>query len=244
MDFLFNVDIWASFITLSFLEVVLGIDNIIFIALVIQHLPLAERRKARLVGLSLALVMRIILLMGIGWVMKHQEPLFSVLDMHFSARDLLMLAGGLFLISKATTSLHEEITDQHDQELKKFKGGMMSTIFQIIVIDLVFSFDSVATAIGLTSNIYIIALAMTVAMFFMVYASSSIAHFIDKYPTLKILAIAFVLMIGLLLVVDAFSLKIPKAYLYFAMGFSLAVEVVNILTGKRARKTPSSKGKK
>lgn len=244
MDFLFDANIWASFLTLSFLEIVLGIDNIIFIALVIQHLPAEDRRKARLIGLSLALIMRIIMLMGIGWVMEHQAPLFSVLDMHFSARDLLMLAGGLFLISKATTSLHEEITKQHDQDLRKFKGGMMSTIFQIIIIDLVFSFDSVATAIGLTNNIGIIIVAMTVAMFFMVFASSSIAHFIDKYPTLKILAIAFVLMIGFLLVIDAFSLKIPKAYLYFAMGFSLAVETINILTGRRTKKTTSAKRKK
>ncbi len=223
----------ASFLTLASLEIVLGIDNIVFIAIVVGHLHKAQRQRARVIGLTLAMALRIIMLFGIVWIIGLREPWLHVLEFEFSGKDLMMLAGGLFLLYKATNGIHEEITDEEKGELKTFKGGFVSTVGQIIVIDLIFSFDSVITAVGLTDHIYVIIAAMGVAMLIMLAASGYISDFIDRHATLKMLALSFIMMIGVFLVAEGLGFHVPKGYIYFAMAFSLGVEVLNMTVRKK-----------
>ncbi len=236
MEFLTDYQLWASFLSLTALEIILGIDNIVFIALVVGHLPKEKRDKARYIGLSLALLFRIIMLLGIVWLIGMKEPWFEAFGLELSGKDLMMLGGGLFLLYKATDSIHEEVSDDTKSDLKKFTGGFMGTILQIVVIDLIFSFDSVITAVGITDQVYVIIAAMSVAMAVMLFASGMIADFIAKHPTLKMLALTFVMMIGVFLVAEGLGFHIPKGYIYFGMSFSLGVEMLNIMVRKKKTK--------
>ena len=238
MEFFTDPVIIASFLSLTALEIVLGIDNIIFIALLVQHLPENQQKKARNIGIFLALFLRILMLFSIVWIIQLKEPFIELLGQPLSGKDLMMLAGGGFLIYKATSGIHEEITLELKENYSKFKGSLIATIFQIAVVDIVFSFDSIMTAVGITEQTYVIVFAMIISMIVMLVSSGKIAQFIKDYPTLKILALSFVMMIGLLLVADGFGFKVPKGYIYAAMGFSLLVEALNITRGK-AKKTPN-----
>lgn len=218
----------GSFLTLSFLEIVLGIDNLIFISLCVANLPKKYAQKARVIGLSLALLMRIGLLFALSWILSLEEPFFTAFEKGFSGKDILLIVGGLFLVYKATTSIHEEVTHEGEISLRSAKAGFFWAIVQIILIDLIFSLDSIITAVGLTQNIPVIIAAMTVAMLVMLFAASSVSAFIEKYPTLKILALSFIMLVGGFLFVEGIGYEVPKGYIYFAMFFSLGVETINI----------------
>jgi predicted tellurium resistance membrane protein TerC len=235
MDFLLDPALIASFISLTILEVILGIDNVIFIALLVEHLPPKERKKIRNIGLLLAFFFRVAMLLGIAWIIGLKEPIIHILDYSFSGKDLMMLAGGIFLIYKATMGVHEEFTGETKQEYSYLKGAFFAMISQIILIDIVFSFDSIMTAVGVTDHTTIIILAMGIAMFIMLFASNTIAHFIQTYPSLKMLTLAFVLLIGVLLTAEAFGVHVPKEYIYAAMAFSLSVETLNIIHGHKQK---------
>jgi predicted tellurium resistance membrane protein TerC len=233
MEMLSDYQLLASFLTLTALEIVLGVDNVIFIALLTQHLDRKAAKKARMIGLTLAMVMRVGFLLTLAWIMGMTKPVLTLMGHGFSGRDLLMFAGGLFLIYKAVGSMHEEMTHEQAKELKGSKKRFAMTILQIVVIDIVFSFDSVLTAVGLTQNVPVIVAAMVIAMVVMMFSSGMIADFIKRFPTIKMLALAFILMIGVLLVAEGFGFHIPRGYIYFSMFFSLMVESLNLITAKK-----------
>ncbi len=236
MDFLIDYSVWASFLSLTALEIVLGIDNVIFIALVVAHLPAAERDRARVIGISLAFFFRVAMLFGLVWIIGLKEPLLHLFGLGFSGKDLMLLAGGLFLLYKATDSIHDEATGDKVAEFKDFKGGFASTILQIVLIDIIFSFDSVITAVGVTEVIFVIIAAMTIAMIVMLVSSGFIAKFIDTHPTIKMLALSFLMMIGVFLIAEGLGFHVPKAYIYFAMAFSLGVEGLNMFVRRKHSK--------
>ncbi len=231
------IELAGAFLTLSVLEIVLGIDNIIFLALLVAKLPPQDQKRARFIGLGLALVLRIIMLLGLNVIIQMQEPILTLFGTSFSGKDLLMIAGGLFLIAKSTMHIHEMFTEEQKNEIKAKPSGksFLSLILQIAIIDLVFSFDSVITAIGMTQNIPVIIAAMTVAILVMLFASKWVSDIVVTYPTLKNLALSFILMIGVMLVGDGFGAEIPKTYIYFGMAFSLGVEMLNIFTAKKKK---------
>lgn len=245
ISYIFTVPGFISLFSLSALEIILGIDNVVVIALVIQHLPKAQREYARRIGLSMALGLRIMLLLSISWVMGLTKPLFDVslagMSHAFSGKDTLLVVGGVFLIYKAVTSIHDLFTEADEEALRNSRGGLVATIAQIAFIDLIFSFDSVITAVGVTKNIPIIIVAMTIAMLIMLFFTGFVSDFIMKHPSLKTLALSFVLLIGVLLIGEGFGAHISKAYIYFAMAFSGAIETINILISnkktKKSRKT-------
>lgn len=236
MEYIFTLPGLLSLVSLTALEIILGVDNIVFIALVIQHLPKVKRELARRLGLSMALGLRILLLLSIAWVLGLTKPLVNFQGYEFSGKDILLILGGVFLIYKATMSVHEMFTDEDELKLRNSKGGLVGTIVQIALIDLVFSFDSVITAVGITQNIPIIVAAMSVAMIIMLVFTGFVSEFIFKHPTLKTLAISFILLIGVLLVGEGFGAHIPRGYVYFAMAFSCATETVNILLSTKKQK--------
>ncbi len=233
MDFLTDYHIWGSFLSLTALEIVLGIDNIVFIALLVNHLPAEKRQKARIIGLSLALFMRIGLLFSALWLIGLKEPWLEFFDFSLSGKDMLMLGGGLFLIAKGTTSIREEITGEQKQGYHGYVGGFAVTILQVIFIDFIFSFDSIITAVGLTNNIWVIIAAMVVAMIVMMVSSKFVADFIAAHATLKMLALAFIMMIGVFLVAEGLGFHVPRGYIYFGMAFSLGVEILNMKVRKK-----------
>lgn len=231
---------FGSLLSLTMLEVVLGIDNVVFIALLVQHLPAKEARQVRAIGLSFALILRIALLFTISWMLKLTEPVLTLFNHDWSGRDLLMIVGGLFLIYKAVTSMRDMFTDEDENNLKNSKASYASTIIQIMFIDLVLSFDSVITAVGLTQNIPIIIIAIMIAIAAMILATGAVSDFIHRYPSIKTLAISFILLVGVLLIGDGAGYHIPRPYIYFAMAFAAGVEVMNIVTGARGKeKNPS-----
>ncbi len=233
MEILFDYNLWVSFFTLTALEIILGIDNVVFIALLVGHLPEKERERARLIGLSLALLMRILLLLGVAWIIGLKEPWITMFGHAFSGKDILMLLGGGFLLYKGTNSIHDEVTGEKREHYKAVSGTMFAVIVQVVLIDIVFSFDSVMTAVGMTQVIGVIIAAMTVAMLVMMFSSGLIASFIERFPTLKILALSFIMLIGVFLVAEGLGFHVPKGYIYFAMLFSLTVETLNLLRRKR-----------
>ncbi|MGK0407013.1 MAG: putative tellurium resistance membrane protein TerC [Roseivirga sp.] len=241
MDFtvLFTIDGLIAFLTLSLLEVVLGIDNIIFISILTNKLPEEDRPRARFAGIALALVFRIIMLLGITWIIGLTKPLFELFSMAFTGRDLVLLAGGLFLIAKSTSEIHhkmESIDDEHvKSEKPKIPGSFLSIIVQIGLLDIVFSFDSILTAIGMTDEIVIMILAVIVSLIVMLIFAGRIAEFIEKHPTLQVLALSFLILIGVVLIAEGFHQHISKGYIYFAVVFSLTVEAVNIRVRKRKK---------
>jgi predicted tellurium resistance membrane protein TerC len=237
IDWLTNPNVWASFITLSAMEVVLGIDNVVFISLLVSRLPSEHRRRARQVGLSLALVFRVIMLAGIAWTIHLTAPVVSVAGYDFSWRDLILIAGGLFLLVKGTREIHDDIEGEEEQQQGASRAAdtMTSAILQIAVIDLVFSIDSIITAVGMAQHIEVMVAAVAVAILVMYFASEPVAHFIERHPTTKMLALSFLLLIGAALVADGMHFHIPRGYIYFAMAFAAAVEVVNVLAMRTRR---------
>lgn len=229
-----DADLILSLLTLTLLEVVLGIDNVIFIALLVQKLPPAIARKARIIGLTLALGMRVLFLLMISWIIGLTAPLVVLGPIELSGRDLMFFFGGLFLVYKVTKELIEELSAAHHEKTVNFKGGFYSAIIQIVIIDLVFSFDSVITAVGLTTNIPVIIAAMTIAMVAMLFTSEWIAGFIRKNPGIKMLALAFIFLIGAYLMCESLEIHFDKGYIYAAMGFSLVVEILNMLQRRRS----------
>lgn len=237
MEFIISPEIILSFLTLSFLEIILGIDNLVFIAIVVSKLPDQYRDKARFIGIGLALIMRVIMLLTLSWVMSLTKPLFTVLNLDFSFKNLLLIAGGIFLIIKSGREIYVDVKHIHrDEDGKKIiiKQTLSAAIMQIIAVDFVFSFDSIITAVGMTNNIPVMVSAIIVAMTVMLFASEKISDILAKYPSLKIMALAFIFMIGVILLVDGLHLEISKAYLYFALFFSIGVECLNIAAGNNS----------
>ncbi len=222
--------IWLSLITLSALEIVLGIDNLVFIAILTGRLPAHQRALGRKVGLSLALITRLMLLAALAWIVGLTEPLLTLGGKGFSWRDLILIGGGLFLLYKATTEIHEMV--EHDaDEGDKPEGAASATfrgiVLQIAVIDIIFSLDSVITAVGMADQLWVMVAAVVFAMLIMIVASNPLANFVAAHPTVKMLALSFLLLIGVLLIADGFGLHVPKGYVYFALAFSVAVESMN-----------------
>ncbi|MEW5562136.1 CNNM family cation transport protein YoaE [Enterobacter asburiae] len=228
MELIMDPSIWAGLLTLVVLEIVLGIDNLVFIAILADKLPPKQRDKARLIGLSLALVMRLVLLSVISWMVTLTRPLFSVWDYAFSGRDLIMLFGGIFLLFKATTELHERLENrQHDAGHGKGYASFWVVVAQIVVLDAVFSLDAVITAVGMVNHLPVMMAAVVIAMAVMLLASKPLTNFVNQHPTVVVLCLSFLLMIGLSLVAEGFGFHIPKGYLYAAIGFSIVIELFN-----------------
>ena len=242
IDWLTNPDAWASFIALSAMEIVLGIDNVVFISLLVSRLPADKRLVARRIGLSLALLFRIAMLGGIAFIIHLTKPIFSVGGYDFSWRDLILIAGGLFLLVKGTREIHQDIEGDEDEGgANPVADTMVSAILQIGVIDLVFSIDSIITAVGMADHIEVMIAAVIVAIIVMYLASEPVAAFIERYPTTKMLALSFLLLIGAALVADAFHFHIPRGYIYFAMAFSAAVEAINVLMMRNKRRAKATR---
>ncbi|EAJ6135875.1 TerC family protein [Campylobacter lari] len=233
-EWIFSVDAWVVLLTLTALEIVLGIDNIIFLAILVSKLPPEHRDKGRILGLAFAMITRILLLLSLFWVMKLVTPLFSILGNEISGRDLVLLLGGLFLIVKSIKEIKENIMHQEESQSNiKISNKLWVVVAEIAVIDIVFSLDSVITAVGIAQDIEIMIIAVIVAVLVMLFASKPIADFVEKYPSIKILALAFLVMIGFVLVCESFDIHIDKAYIYTAMAFSLIVEILNIISQKK-----------
>lgn len=235
MDFeiFLHSEAWVALLTLSLLEIVLGIDNIIFISLLTNKLPEERRKKARTAGIGLALILRVLMLLGITWIIGFTEPIFTVFDHTVTGRDIVLLLGGLFLIGKSTSEIHHKIdgggkTEEEASIKKQAQKGFVSIIIQIGLLDIVFSFDSILTAIGMTEDLIIMILAVIVSLIVMLIFAGRIAAFIERHPTLQVLALAFLILIGFVLIADGLHQHISKGYIYFAVAFSLAIEVVNI----------------
>jgi len=225
-----------AFLTLTILEIVLGIDNIIFISIVSGKLPENVQPKARIVGLALAMIMRIILLLSLVWIMKLTTPLFEILSQEISGRDLILIVGGLFLIGKSTFEIHDKLEGEEGSKSAKIYPSFSNVIIQIILLDIVFSLDSVITAVGMVDKIGVMISAVIVAVIFMMIFASPISNFVHKHPTIKILALSFLILIGLSLVTEGFDQHISKGYIYFAMAFSVFVEMLNIKVRGRKEK--------
>jgi predicted tellurium resistance membrane protein TerC len=229
----------TALFTLTALEIVLGIDNIIFISILVAKLPVHQQPKIRNLGIGLALLIRIILLFSISWIMTLTEPILKVLEYSFSGRDLILLGGGLFLIAKSTYEIHHKVEGDpqvhlpHDEKTPRNSKGAWMMLGQILILDIVFSLDSVITAVGMVSQISIMVVAMILSMIVMVFSSGGIGRFVEKHPTIKILALSFLLMIGVMLTAEGMGAHISKGYIYFAMTFSLIVEMLNIRLRKR-----------
>ncbi|MCX7064091.1 MAG: TerC family protein [Proteobacteria bacterium] len=234
MEFLTDPSIWLAFLTLTVLEIVLGIDNIIFISVLTSRLPEAQRARGRLVGLALAMVMRILLLLSLTWVMKLTDDLFVVQDVGISGRDLILLLGGAFLIAKSTQEVHNSLEGMMQDERAVAPAGFASVLVQIGLIDIVFSLDSVITAVGLVSHVEVMIAAILISVLIMMAAAGSIARFVEAHPTIKMLALSFLLLIGVTLIAEGLDVHVPKGYIYFAMAFSFGVEMLNIrMRGRR-----------
>jgi len=225
-----------AFLTLSVLEIVLGIDNVIFISILAGKLPKEQQAKARIIGLALAMITRVLLLLSIAWMARLTEPLFSVFGHDFSGRDLILIIGGVFLVWKSTHEIHDKMEGPDEaQGGGKAKAVFSAIIVQIILLDIVFSLDSVITAVGMVDNIPVMISAVILAVIFMMFFAGPISGFVERHPTVKMLALSFLLLIGVTLIADGFGQHVSKGYIYFAMGFSVFVEILNI----RIRKTPS-----
>jgi len=229
MDWLVDPQVWIALVTLVALEIVLGVDNIVFISILAGKLPAGQQKRARNVGLGLALVMRVILLFSLSWVVAlTAPPLFTILGQEISGRDLILLLGGLFLLAKATFEIHENLEGEEGRASAKVAPTFNGVIVQILLLDAVFSLDSVITAIGMVDQVEIMIAAVIAAIAFMMVFAGTVAHFVQRHPTVKMLALIFLLLIGLTLLVEAFDVHIPKGYVYFTMGFSVFVEMLNL----------------
>jgi predicted tellurium resistance membrane protein TerC len=228
-------EVWLAFATLTALEIVLGIDNIIFISILVARLPKAQQPRGRTIGLALAMLTRIALLLSITWVMGLSSELFALLGKPFSGRDLILIGGGLFLLAKSTLEIHSGIEGEEHQHEVKGGATFVSTIVQIAIIDIVFSLDSVITAVGMVDHVEVMIAAVVAAVLVMMFLAGPIGGFVDRHPTIKMLALSFLILIGVALIGEGLGFHIPKGYIYFAMAFSVAVEMLNIQVRKRAK---------
>ncbi len=235
MEFLLQPETYVSLVTLTFLEIILGIDNIIFISIITDRLPQESQKRTRTIGLLLALVMRIILLSLITYIIQMKEPLFTVVGHPFSVRDLILFMGGTFLLAKSVSEIHEKVEGGHEQKVSAKKHSFGYVIFQILMLDIVFSFDSILTAIGLSKQLPIMITAIIIAMIVMIYFVEIISRFINKHPTFQVLALSFLILIGFMLILDGFHFEIPKGYIYFALFFSVMVEMINMKLRKKEK---------
>jgi predicted tellurium resistance membrane protein TerC len=236
MDWMVDPQIWISFLTLAALEIVLGIDNIVFISILVGKLPAHERRGAYRLGLGLAMVMRILLLLSLSWIMGLTEPLFTppFVGARVSGRDLVLIAGGLFLVAKSTHEIHGNLEGREGEASARVTASYAAVLAQILALDLVFSLDSVITAVGMVQQVEVMIAAVVAAVLVMMVFAQPIGHFVARHPTIKMLALAFLLAIGVMLMADGLGHHVPKGYLYFAMAFSLGVEMLNLRAGHRA----------
>ncbi|GAB2792169.1 TerC family protein [Halomonas shantousis] len=231
MEWLMDPQAWIALATLTALEIVLGIDNIIFISILVARLPVARRQAGRLLGLGLAMGTRILLLLSLSWLMSLTEPWFGVLGREFSGRDLILIIGGLFLLGKSTHEIHANLEGDDVEETDAARGGsanFWSVLVQIALIDIVFSLDSVITAVGMVDQVEVMVAAIVISVGIMMIAAKPIGDFVDAHPTIKILALSFLILVGMTLMVEGFGIHVPKGYIYFAMAFSLTVEMLNI----------------
>lgn len=240
MDLLTDPTAWAAFITLCVLEVVLGIDNLILLSILSDKLPPEQRKSARRIGLMVALVTRILLISLIFWIAQLQDPLFTIFDKDISWRDIILVVGGLFLLAKGTTEIHEKIEGAESQKTvgKTVYANFGAVIVQIVIMDIIFSFDSVLTAVGIADHKSIMIAAIIVSVIFMLLAVNVVSDFINKHPTVKILALSYMMLIGMALIGEGLHFHIPKGYLYFSMAFSFSVEAINMLVRKKQYKPP------
>lgn len=228
MEWITQPNAWIALVTLVALELVLGVDNVIFISILAGKLPVDQQQKARTTGIALAVITRILLLLSISWVIGLTEPLFSLLTLEVSGRDLILIAGGLFLLGKATLEIHHRLEGVEGQQSAKVAASFTSVIIQIMLLDVVFSLDSVITAVGMVDELIIMIIAVIFAAVVMIWSARSIGEFVERHPTIKILALSFLLLIGFTLIVEGLHQHIPKGYIYFAMGFSVFVEMLNL----------------
>jgi predicted tellurium resistance membrane protein TerC len=233
MEWLTDPQAWIALATLTALEIVLGIDNIIFISILTGKLPREKQPRARLIGLGLAMLMRILLLFSLTWLMGLTRPLFSVFSAEISGRDIILIVGGLFLIAKSTLEIHDKLEGEEGHSSAHAAASFSGIIVQIMLLDIVFSLDSVITAIGMSNQLIIMVAAVVIAVGFMMVSSKSVSEFVENHPTVKVLALSFLLLIGVALIGDGLDLHIPKGYIYFAMAFSVFVEMLNIRIRKR-----------
>ncbi len=231
---IFSGEALVSLLTLTFLEIVLGIDNIVFISIVSGRLPLQQQGKARTLGITLALLVRILLLFGVSWIIGLRATIFTIETFSLSYRDLILIAGGLFLLAKSTSEMHAKLEGTHEGEKTVKMLTFKSAIFQIILLDVVFSLDSILTAVGLVENLTIIIIAIVISLGVMLIFSKKISSFINDHPAMKVLAISFLLLIGVILVIEGLHVHVPKGYIYFSMAFALGVEVINMKIRKKA----------
>jgi predicted tellurium resistance membrane protein TerC len=234
MEMLTDPQVWLAFATLTALEIVLGIDNIIFIAILVGRLPKAQQARGRTIGLALAMVTRILLLLSITWVMGLKADLFTAVGIGVSGRDLILIGGGLFLLAKSTMEIDNSLEGEEEERETKGRATFLSVITQIAIIDIVFSLDSVITAVGMADHVEVMIAAVVVAVLVMMFLAGPIGDFVDRHPTIKMLALSFLILIGVALVGEGFDFHIPKGYIYFAMAFSIGVETLNIQARKRA----------
>ncbi len=236
MTVLTTAEGWIALLTLTVLEIVLGIDNVIFISILAGRLPQNQRERARKLGLSLAMLIRILLLFTITWVMRLTTPLFTVTSQEISGRDLILIIGGLFLIAKSTHEIHDKLEGEEGHADGRVAASFGGVIVQILLLDIVFSLDSVITAVGMAESLLIMVLAVVIAVGVMLVSAKAIGEFVDRHPTVKMLALSFLILIGVSLIGEGFDQHIPKGYIYFAMGFSIFVEMINLRV--RAKSTP------
>lgn len=232
-DWIASPEAWVALATLTTLEIVLGIDNIIFISILVGRLPESQRDKGRVIGLALAMLTRLALLFSITWVMRLENTWLSILGQDLSGRDFILIIGGLFLLTKSTREIHSSLEIEEESHSVRTQPSFFSVLIQIAILDVVFSLDSVITAVGLVDQVSIMVIAIVVAVGVMLFASKSISDFVDANPTIKMLALSFLILVGMTLIAEGFDAHIPKGYIYFAMAFSLAVEFLNITMRKR-----------
>jgi predicted tellurium resistance membrane protein TerC len=234
MDWITNPQAWIALATLTALEIVLGIDNIIFISVLVGRLPKKDRGKARFLGLGLAMLMRILLLLSITWIMRLTSPFFSVLDQEISGRDIILIGGGLFLLWKSTHEIHNSLEGEEERGGGKVTAAFGAVLVQIALLDIVFSLDSVITAVGLAKDVAVMVISIVLAVIVMMFSSRAIGDFVDRHPTIKVLALSFLVVVGVALVAEGFDWHIPRGYIYFSMAFSVVVEMLNIRMRKKA----------
>ena len=228
MHLLTDPQVWVALATLTALEIVLGVDNIIFISILVGRLPEHQRNFARRLGLGLAMGTRVLLLLSLAWIMTLTEPLFTVAGREFSGRDLILIGGGLFLLWKSVHEIHNSLEGAVDSHGAVMQAGFGAVLVQIAILDIVFSLDSVITAVGMVDEVQVMIAAIVIAVLVMMFAAKSIGDFVDRHPTIKMLALSFLIMVGMALVAEGFDFHVPKGYIYFAMAFSVAVEMLNI----------------
>ncbi|MEO8601665.1 MAG: TerC family protein [bacterium] len=238
MAWMTNPEIWIALLTLTVLELVLGIDNIVFISILAGKLAVEQRQRARVIGLGLAMFTRILLLLSLSFLVRLTEPLFSVLDYEISGRDIILLVGGLFLLFKGTHEIHDKLEGTESEVSATVYPSFRMVITQIVLLDIVFSLDSVITAVGMTNDIPVMVAAVVIAVILMMVFSTPLSDFVERHPTVKMLALSFLLLIGVALIADGMHFHIPRGYIYFAMGFSVMVEMLNLRIRRPREKTP------